>query len=240
MRDRLVFFPDRAQISTLVEELSPLTVLRIRQIDVEFSHPAVVHREAFRTSCVELLDDDALLAGMSRSSRQQIRRVERLGDRVEVRCGGVELARDFRRLYLSFVRSKRHTHPLSARRISEYLTVSDLWTIRLDGVLYCGRLILRDDEIGRVRNLYEANRRFDGPAVAKTNSQLNRFLDLQAMRHYRDLGYTCFDWGGAGPRSEGPSREFKHSMGGDVRVDHGYVLTGRFVRGAFRTFARLR
>ena len=81
-------------------------------------------------------------------------------------------------------------------RVSEYLQVSDVWLISIDGQLVCGRLILRDEDVGRVRNLYEANSRFgDGP-IARLSSSLNRYLDWQAMRYYRDRGFVTWDWGG--------------------------------------------
>ena len=238
--DRLAFYPNAQETEALVEALSARSVVRIKQTDVVVEHPAIVWSGFFRTSCIELSRDEELLAAMSRSSRQQLRRVEALGDRVEIRTGGNELAAEFRVLYGAFVRAKGHTRPLSARRVSEYLKVSDVWLISIDGQLVCGRLILRDEDVGRVRNLYEANSRFgDGP-IARLSSSLNRYLDWQAMRYYRDRGFVTWDWGGIGARQKGDGKSYKRSMGGTIREDRSYVVAGGVGRQAYRVFTRLR
>ena len=170
---------------------------------------------------------------MSRSSRQQLRRVEALGARVEVRNGGRELAGEFHALYRAFVRAKGHTRPLSARRVSEYLEVSDVWLISIDDQPVCGRMILRDEDVGRVRNLYEANCRFRDTEMARLNSSLNRYLDWQAMRHYRDRGFVTWDWGGIGAHQKGAGKSYKRSMGGELREDRSYVLASGVGRQAY-------
>ena len=237
MRDRLVFFPFEDDIAALIEELSVLSVVRIRQTEVALSHPSVFSSGVFRTACIRLARDDDLLAGMNKTSRNEIRSVERLGDRVDVKINGDELAGDFLGLYRAFVRAKGHTHPLSARRLSEYLTVSDIWIACLDGRAACGHLFLRDDDTGRARFLYEGNLRFDDPAMAKMNSRLNRYLHWKALCHYRDRGFTLYDWGGIGD-GIGPVAQFKLSMGGEPRVDRCYTLAGSLGRQAFRLFGR--
>jgi len=238
--DRLAFFPNAEETEALVEAMSARAVVRIKQTDVVVEHPAIVWSGVFRTSCLELSGDEELLAAMSRSSRQQLRRVEGLGDRVAVRIGSDDLVSDFRVLYGAFARAKGHTRPLSARRVSEYLTVSDVWLISIDDQLVCGRLILRDEDVGRVRNLYEANSRFgDGP-IAPLSSSLNRYLDWQAMRYYRDRGFFTWDWGGIGARQKGDGKSYKRSMGGAIREDRSYIVAGGVARHAYRVFTRLR
>jgi lipid II:glycine glycyltransferase (peptidoglycan interpeptide bridge formation enzyme) len=240
VRDRLVFFPGEDDIAALIEDLSVLSVLRIRQTEVALRHPAIFSSGVFRTACIHLArDDDDLLAGMSKTSRNEIRSVERLGDRVDVRIEGNELAGDFLSLYRAFVRAKGHTHPLSARRLSEYLTVSDLWIAYLDGQPACGHLFLRDDDAGRARFLYEGTLRFTDPAMAKMNSRLNRYLHWKALGYYRDHGFSFYDWGGIGDGT-GPIAQFKLSMGGEPRLDRCYSLAGSLGRQAYRVFAHFR
>lgn len=238
--DRLTFYPNAEETLALVEALSARSAVRIKQTDVVVEHPAIVWSGIFRTSCIELSGDEELLAAMSRSSRQQVRRVEALGNRVEIRTGGDELAAEFRVLYGAFVRAKGHTRPLSARRVSEYLKVSDVWLISIDDQLVCGRLILRDEDVGRVRNLYEANSRFGDGALARLSSSLNRYLDWEAMRYYRDRGFVTWDWGGIGARQKGDGKSYKRSMGGEIREERSYVLAGGVGRQAYRVFTRLR
>jgi Acetyltransferase (GNAT) domain len=240
IRDRLVFFPAETQIASLIDDLSILSVTRIRQTDVLLRHPAVMSSSVFRTACIDLQrDDESLLADMSKTSRNEIRGVERLDNRVDVRTQGDQVACDFLELYGSFVRAKGHTHPLSARRLSEYRPVCDLWVAYLEGEAVCGHLLLRDDDEGRVRFLYEANMRHKNRALAKMNSRLNRYLHWQSFRYYRDHGFTVFDWGGIGDGT-GPIAQFKLSMGGEPHRDYSYVLAGSVGRSAYRVFTRYR
>jgi hypothetical protein len=75
--------------------------------------------------------------------------------------------------------------------------------------------------------------------MAKMNSRLNRYLHWKALRHYRDEGFTLYDWGGIGDGT-GPIAQFKLSMGGEPRVDRCYTLAGSLGRQAFRVFGRFR
>ena len=238
VRDCLVFFPDEDQVAELIAELSVGSVVRIRQTDVVLEHPAVCSSGVFRTACIDLRRTDAeLLSAMNKLARNAVHRVERLGDRVSIRTEGDDLAGDFLDLYRAFVHAKGHTRPLSTRRLSEYLAVSDLWMAYLDGRPVCGHLVLVDEETGRARFLYEGNQRFSDPETAKWNSRLNRYLHWQALRHYRDRDFTLYDWGGIGDGTGNVAR-FKLSIGGEPRIDRCYTLAGSLGRHAYHAFTR--
>ena len=238
--DRMVFFPGEDQVRRLAADLGPLSLVRIRQTDVEVTDPNVIHSSVFRTACLDIArEDDALLAGMSKTSRNEIHKVERLGERMRVVHGGTDLSATFLEMYRSFVRAKGHTHPLSARRLQEYLRVSELWIAYVDGEPVCGHLLLVDAEEGRTRFLYEANTRFGGEELARLHSPINRYLHLASFRNYRERGLRLFDWGGIGD-GEGPVARFKLSLGGEPRQDRSYVLAGAVARVAYRAFSRFR
>ena len=121
-------------------------------------------------------------------------------------------------MYRAFVRAKGHTHPLSARRLSEYRAVCDLWVAYLDGEAACGHLLLRDDDASHVRFLYEANMRLTNGALAKMSSRLNRYLHWQSFRYYRDRGFKVFDW-------EASATEPDRSLSSSCRWAVGRVVT---------------
>ena len=238
--DRLVFFPSEEEVAALIGALSSRSVVRIRQTDVVLEHPAVCSSGVFRTVCIDLRRTDTeLLSAMNKLARNAVHRVERLDDRVDIRTGGDDLAGDFLDLYRRFVHAKGHTRPLSARRLTEYLAVSDLWMAYLDGRPVCGHLVLRDEDTGRARFLYEGNQRFSDPETAKWNSRLNRYLHWQALRHYRDHDFTHYDLGGIGDGTDNVAR-FKLSIGGEPRIDRSYTLAGSLGRHAYHAFTRFR
>ena len=137
------------------------------------------------------------------------------------------------------MQAKGHTHPLSARRLREYLKVSELSMAYLDDEPVCGHLLLVDAEGGRTRFLYEANTRFEGEEVARLHSPINRYLHWRSFQYYRERGLRLFDWGGIGD-GEGPVARFKLSLGGEARQDRSYVLAGGLARVAYRAFSRFR
>jgi hypothetical protein len=237
-RDRLVFFPDAEELGSLARSIGLAEIVRVRQTEADIEGlPNVVATGVFRTACIDLTDDDdAIVAGMKKDTRREIRLAERL-EGLEISHGTPADAADFLPLYNAFVRAKGHIDPMSPRRLRNYAAVADIWVARVDGSPLIVRMMLPDPAAGRVRFLYEGTARLDGSARARLSAPVGRWMHLQQMRTYRAAALRCYDLGGIGDGS-GPVARFKLSLGGAPVQDRSCVIAGALIRPIARRAAR--
>ena len=89
-------------------------------------------------------------------------------------------------------------------------------------------LVLRDNETGRVRGLYNASRRLhaDEPKKARVLGNLNRLLHWHNMRLYKEEGFDTYDWGGISEDQSDGRAKFKMSFGGNIAEEYTYLCAG--------------
>lgn len=238
--DRMVFFPNLNEIQSLINGLAINAVVRIRQTSVLIhDHPNIIKRGVFRTSCIDLTRDlDALYREMDpKSCRYEIRKAQRLEHRLRITCNELQTILDFFQLYNSFVRLKGHTHPISWRRLQEYLPVSDVWCIYLDDRVMCGHLLVRDTIVKRVRLIFSA-RRLQGAEDTTVTGALNRYLHWEELQRYKDKGIEIYDFGGIGDGSSSVAK-FKLSFGGFRVQDNSYVFAGAMGTIGYKAYSWL-
>lgn len=68
----------------------------------------------------------------------------------------------------------------------------------------------------------------------------NRYMHYEEMLHFKQMGKSVYDWGGAG-RGEDVINitEFKESFGGELKQDYNFEVTNGIVARLFRIVARL-
>jgi lipid II:glycine glycyltransferase (peptidoglycan interpeptide bridge formation enzyme) len=238
-RDHHVFFPTNAQLRALAAACRPYEVFRsphvvgtIDPVRTRIVSPSV-------TSCIDLtLPVDTLLRNMSaKSCRYEIRRAEKLADRLEFRTGGTAVEADYLDLYNKFVEWKGYTKPISTRRYQRYLQIGEVTVAYLDGVAVAGHLLIADKDASRVRLIFSASARFEEGELPERVGPLNRWLHWREMLHYREAGFATYDFGGGSPTSS--IGRFKLSFGGAMEEGHFVVVEGALVRGPVRSIEAL-
>jgi hypothetical protein len=79
---------------------------------------------------------------------------------------------------------------------------------------------------GRVRGLYNGNRRLAAPAEAREIGNLNRVLHWHSMRAYKPEGFRLYDWGGISQDQNDGRARFKKAFGGEVAEEYSYLHAG--------------
>lgn len=246
---RLVFFPDESELQQLLQFLPPNGILRVRQATIDrLNGPKPVQRSVFRTSCIDLTKTLETLYGEmdAKSCRYEIRKAEKIQARIETRRNDGIACEDFLKLYNRFVSLKGHTHPLSRRRFQEYVKVSDVFVIYLDGRPMCGHLLVRDDTVKRSRLIFSASGRLERGEDSRLSGALNRYLHWHEFQTYKRKGFVLYDFGGIGDGS-GSIGKFKLSFGGFRVQDYSYVFAGalgvipyKLYQSLWRSAVRLR
>ena len=239
-RDRLVFFPNVRECQNLIEGLEKNALIRMRQVSFPLrggSH--LVQAKPFSTSCIDLNKSGAALFDeMDSQTKRYVRKAEKLRDRWRIRINDYRAHDDFFELYNRFVGLKGHAHRLSRRRFQEYLKVSDVWMMYIDGRPIAGRLVVRDDAVRRVRMVLSPTSRLISDEDARLSGTLNRYLHWQEIVTYKQQGMELYDFGGIGDGSSSIAK-FKLSFGGFRVNDHSYVYAGSLARMAYRLYQRL-
>jgi Acetyltransferase (GNAT) domain len=234
LRDHLVFCADGTDVAELARDCRPYDLYRIRHaLGVPPSQPATRLRESV-TSVVDLTQEpDSILGGMdAKSCRYEIRRAEKLGERLTLRRNDGAAARDFRRLLEGLIAHTRHVRPPSRRRYEQYRAVSDIAVAYVDGTPVAGHLVVRDPGARRTRLVFSASVRHEPGALQKLSGPVNRWLHWQELLLYREEGYGAYDFGGVNPQS--PIGRFKLSFGGEMERGTNVVLAGSLALGPFR------
>jgi hypothetical protein len=196
---RMVLFPTAAVVRQRTEHLGLTWMARLFSTDVEVhTGRHVVHHNISTTTIIDLSHDlETLFRGMRATTRNEIGKVEQLGDRVAVERNEPRAADDFLQLYADLAREKNgQILPLERRVLARYASRSDIFVIRLDGAPICGHVNLRDEAGQRQRLLYSASRRFADRETARLGGILNRYLHWHEMRVYKEQGFRTYDFGG--------------------------------------------
>lgn len=236
VRDLLVFFPSRHELEQLEQQTAANCILRVCQTAALLERTTkMVARNVFRTTCVNLTEElQDIFEQMDRKScRYEIRRAEKMLDRVQFRRDkSVEARNGFLQLYNGFVSLKGYEGALSRTRLDQYLQVSDLWLLELDGELVCGHVVAPDENARRARLIFSATSRLRTAEDAKATGALNRYLHWQELQTYKADGLVSYDFGGIGDGTSSIAR-FKLSFGGTIAQENSYVFCGILGRVAY-------
>jgi lipid II:glycine glycyltransferase (peptidoglycan interpeptide bridge formation enzyme) len=241
-----IYYPETLDIRGLGSSLRVNEIIYIRQAPQFFETEApVVYHQAFRTSLVDLTrKTDELFSDLSRTSRTQVRKIERMGDRIEVRRNnGVDS--DFLAVYNEFVGVKRHTERLSRGRLLEIKPFSDIFVAYFEDRPLCAHAYIKDEKLRRVGLILAGSTRLTGGDAPVFVGSVNRFLHWHEMQLYKSEGIDIYDLGGIGtstPEKQAIAR-FKLSLGGEQVIEHNYMIAyplGRLAIGLFYALRGLR
>ena len=238
-----IYYPEAHGIRGLGRNLAANQIIYVRQAP-QFFEPEgpVVHHQAFWTTVVDLTrGTDELFEDLKRTSRTQVRRIERLRDQIEVRRNkGVDS--DFLTVYNGFVGVKRHSERLSLRRLQQIKPFTDIFVSYFLGRPLCAHAYIKDQKLKRVGLMLAGSSRFSGSNAGVFVGSINRWLHWYEMRLYKSEGIELYDMGGTGtstPQKEAIAR-FKLLLGGKQIVEHNYMIANPVGRLAIRLFYALR
>jgi len=200
--------------------------------------PALFFKRPFVTLLVDLgMGPEAILAGMHRNVRNEIRRAENEGIAWEER---IDTA-GFLDFHGRFSREKG-IDAVTESQLSSFGDAIFLTRVSREDRVLAQHAYVVDREERRARFLYSSSGRFDGADSALVG-RANRWGHWKDMLHFHRLGMETYDLGGIAIDPEDPAlrgiNEFKSKLGGrTVREDHWfsapYVLATRLTRWGTR------
>jgi hypothetical protein len=238
-----IYYPEECEIRGVGRNLRMNQIIYIRQAPHVFeTEGPVVHHQSFRTSLIDLTrGKDELFNDLNRTSRTQVRRVERMGGRIEVRRNdGVDS--DFLAVYNEFVGVKRHSERLSSGRLQQLKPFADIFISYFEGRPLCAHAYIRDQKLRRVGLMLAGSTRLTGTDAPVFVGSVNRWLHWYEMQLYKSEGIEIYDLGGIGnstPEKEAIAR-FKLSLGGKQVLEHSYMIANPLGHLAIRLFYALR
>jgi hypothetical protein len=237
-----VFFPNQEELQLRIQDLTSNSFLRVCQTTAQMpDHPNLIERRIFRTSCIDLTKSlEVIYSEMdAKSCRYEIRRVERIGERVQIRKNNSTSNEDFLNLNNRFARLKSEIHPISRRGFQAFLRVSDVFVAYFDERPICGHLIIRDEAIKRAREILSASSRLESKEDARLCRTLNRYLHWYEIQTYRSEGFEVYDIGGIGDGSSSIAK-FKLAFGGHHVQENNYIYAGALgsIGNQFRKWMR--
>jgi hypothetical protein len=238
-----IYYPVAGEIRGMGRRLRSNQIIYIRQTpQISEIEGPIAHHQAFHTSLVDLtLGTDELFGGLQRNSRAQIRKIERMRGRIELRRNdGVDS--DFLAVYNEFVAFKRHSERLSLRRLQQLKPFTDIFVSYFEGRPLCAHAFVRDPRLKRVGLMLAGSTRLSGADAPNFVGWLNRWTHWQEMLLYKSEGMEIYDLGGTGtstPQKEAIAR-FKLSLGGKQVIEHNYMIANPIGRVAIALFYALR
>jgi hypothetical protein len=225
--DHLVFFATARDVEIFALHCKSREVYRFRHAAPDAWVASALHEGPSCTTCVDLRPspDEILNRFDAKSCRYEIRRAEKLGARLDVRCDDPDVVRDFTRLYDAFVERRRFSTRMHSARLRRYLNVGNVFVAYLDDEPIVGHVVVVDALLGRARLVFSASKRLEEGAQRTYASAVNRWLHWQEMGRYRNAGVTTYDFGGVSPTSA--SAHFKLSFGGVLDEGRNVVVAGR-------------
>jgi hypothetical protein len=224
----MVFFAPQSSLYQLAENLRRTEMARFFYTSGRLDgSPFLISSERGFTVCNNLVEPlEELWKRFASYNRAEIRKAERLGERVRIDRNEQTGTTDFLKVYNDFARLKDGVWQISADLLKRYEGFADRLVLYLDEQPVVVNLVLRDPESGRVRGLYNASQRLDEPRKARLLGNLNRLLHWHNMRLYKQEGFHSYDWGGIREdRSDGRAK-FKMSFGGDVVEEYTHLCAG--------------
>jgi Acetyltransferase (GNAT) domain len=225
LHDHLVFFAADGEPAELARRCRPYESFRIRHALGVGDVTGARRVSESTTSTVDLRPEpDEIYRSMdAKSCRYEIRRAEKLDDRLTLRRNDAVAAEHFLSLFNELV-AWRYTKPLSQRRFEQYLGVSDVFAAYVDEEPVAGHLVIRDRGAARLRLVFSVSTRFVEGPLQKLTGPVNRWLHWREMLLYRDEGYEAYDFGGVNPNS--PIGRFKLSFGGGIEHGRNVLIAG--------------
>lgn len=223
-----VYFPDDVTVQEVIHHLPPLHLTRLffTPTDVEGGR-CIVSRYLTKTVNSDLTQgSERLWKQMDNTCRRQIRRAEKLYDRIRIERNGSKAESDFMDLMSALAGRKEGVSTISDQRLAALRSNADVFILHFDQTPNCAHLFLRDEQTGRARLLHSANRRLEDRENARTFADLNRLLHWYEMQFYREQGFTTYDLGGITTDGADGIARFKASFGGEVVQEYVYLCSG--------------
>ena len=170
LRYRKVWFPSHEAVHEISQSLRPNDVVRFFGASADLGmFPSLVKHRQLRTAWVDLsAGPDGILQGMKKKScRYEIRRAEKMLDRVEIELNSPKAHRDFLGVYNDFAKTKGLPR-FPAAWLREYATHGETLVLYLNGEPLCCHFLLCDSQARIVRLLYS------GAGGYKTQKMLPR------------------------------------------------------------------
>jgi regulator of sigma D len=242
-----VYYPHPHEVVGLGERLAPNQIIHVRQAPFPFSAPRF--EMGYAPSEVLLFDltrdIEHLFSEANVNGRRQMKKAERVRDRIEVRRNDAEAYRDFIAIYNGFVGIKKHTEKITQKRLDALKPFADVLVAYFDKRPLCGHLSIRDERLRRVGVIWSASTRLTGEAAPNLVASVNRWLHWYEMRLYKSENMNIYDLGriGTSTPEEAAITRFKLSFGGTRVLEHDYVMAGIAAHVAMRllyAFRRIR
>jgi len=235
-----IYYPAADEIRELRHNLRLNQIIYVRHAPqcFETEGPVTFH-EVIRTNQVDLTrGTDELFERLKRNSRAQVRQIERLRDRIEVRRNdGVDA--DVLAVNRALVAVKRRAQRLSPRRLQQLKPFTDIFVCYFESRPLCAHVYLRDEKLKRVGLMVTGSTRFSGEDTPVFIGSVNKWLHWYEMQLYKSEGIETYDLGRIPSQQEGIAR-FKLSFGGQQVVEHNYIIANPHGRLAVRSFYALR
>ena len=227
---KMVFFANETLLHRVAENLKPTELARFFYMTDKLNGSRfVIGRDRNLTVCNDLRQPpEKMWKALAHCNHTEIRRAERLGERIRITCNEEASRRDFLTVFNDFARLKDGVRQISSRILQRYERFTDRLVLYFDGQPMVVNLVLRDPGSSRVRGLYSGSRRLDtnDPTQARLVGNLNRLLHWRNMLFYKQEGFDTYDWGGiSDDRDDGRAR-FKLSFGGSVAEEYTYLCAG--------------
>lgn len=227
LKYRKIWFPNRERALEISRSLRSNEIVRFFGVAQELSPlPHLVKQRQLRTAWLDLsVGPEGMLKGMKRKScRYEIRRAEKMLDRVEIEVDSERARNDFLVIYRDFCKAKG-LPSLPISRLREFSDHAETFVIYLDQKPLCCHLLLCDSESSIVRLLHSGSRRLQNPEHAAACGALNRYLHWYEMQRYHIQGFATFDFGGILMPDDDFS-QFKLSFGAVVVAEYYYLVSG--------------
>jgi hypothetical protein len=242
-----VYYPHPHEVVGLGERLAPNQIIHVRQAPFPFSAPRF--EMGYAPSEVLLFDItrdiEHLFSEANVNGRRQMKKAERVRDRIEVRRNDAEAYRDFIAIYNGFVGIKKYTEKITQKRLDALKPFADVLVAYFDKRPLCGHLSIRDECLRRVGVIWSASTRLKGEAAPNLIASVNRWLHWYEMRLYKSENMNIYDLGriGTSTPEEAAITRFKLSFGGTRVLEHDYTMAGLAAHVAMRllyAFRRIR
>jgi hypothetical protein len=227
-RYRKLYFASREAALEISRSLRLNEVVRLFGVFSDLGTPGhLIAHQQMLTAWVDLsAGPEQVLNGMKKKScRYELRRAEKMLDRVTIEVNSPKALHDFLPLYNTFAVTKGPVPKLSPERLGEYVANGEALVLYLDEQPLCCHLMLCDREAGIARLLYSGSRRLESQEDSNACGALNRYLHWHEMLRYHARGFRTYDFGGIRSLTH-PTARFKLSFGGSVVTEHYYLLGG--------------
>jgi hypothetical protein len=233
-RYRVFFHPTAETVRQIANGLGRMEMARLFQTQVaSASGRCVVRHHLTTTSLVDMSRGaGAVWAGFESNCRNQIRKAEKLANRITLERNGRRAESDFLTVFNESARVGGAVRPVNPATVTRFRSVSDLFVVYLDGEPTVVNLVVRDEQAGRARGTYLGRRRFEDPERAKLTGWLSRYMIWDEMQHYLGQGFSTFDLGGVRPDGRSSVSQFKLAFGGDNVTEYSYFCAGSRWLGA--------